>query len=79
MNDTENYPLRFDELYIYDGEAEVGNFYWECEYEHFPSEKDTLFLNLYVNVTAEDLKKILAEMERLIEEHKKSPFCTFDE
>lgn len=62
--------LRFDELYIYEGDDDIGFFGWEGE---------ELFVNLYVILDVEQVKQILTEMERLIAERNKSPFCTFDE
>jgi hypothetical protein len=66
MNDK----FRFDDLYIYEGEEEIGFFGWEGE---------ELFVNLYVILRVGQVEQILTEMKRLIAERNKSPFCTFDE
>ena len=66
MNDK----LRFDFLYIYEGDDEIGFFGWEGE---------ELFVNLYIILRVWQVEQILTEMKRLTAERNKLTFCTFDE
>lgn len=56
---------------VKDGEK-FGWIYWS-------GEQYIIFILCPGEISIDDMKLILAEMERLTAERNKSPFCTFDE